>query len=872
MSEPKIPQALEAEAGILSCCFIDPESFPALLDSALEAGHFMDPRHQIIFQALSSIYERSEPMEELTISRELERAGSLRQVGGMDMLMSLAGRVETTAYLSEWIRMVKDAHVRREVMRKARSLIEDARENTEDPGVWIEKVEQEVYQIGDWARVGCHVSTGSQIVMAGDAAQMGVDAIIRRFEGKASGVPSGFHDMDNLTGGLCSPDLIILAARPSVGKTAVALQISDNIGTNQGHPVLFFSLEMSVQQLMTRAISRRASINIMRARDGMLDSGQRRRMDSAAEQISGGGLMIDDSANLHINQIRARCRRIKARRGLGLVVIDYLQLVAGDGGDRRKREEQVAFISRELKGMAKELDVPVLVLAQFNREAVKNGQRPALHNLRECLPVEEWVYTPSGPTQLKTKPNEIITVDNQQSFRSRCDFIPKKYNQVYRVRTQYGDFSATARHLVLTGTGWKMVRDLNPERDVIASPKKIPHANKGPQKHARLLGWLLGNGGFSGTPSLIYRKEFHEEVAKEVSAFGVRVNARKVQKSDNVVDTYLSNGLESGSLPNPIMKWMRELGLEGSTAHSKTIPDSYMGSSDETHRELLRGLWESDGTVTRGTAKFTTVSETMARQVVWLLLTLGIRSKATNFEYNPSLWEVRVAIADNERMSGICSNPVRFGKLQTCSEWYVDPAPAIFTELAAEIYSGSERLQKRTNGQFKAISKQRMKQITESIELPSIEISPYMRMENIGWGRIDSIEKQDGDVRVCDLSVPGTHNFISNGIVVHNSGAIEQDADVAILMSADNPEEDARASERKILFDLAKQRNGPVGYWKLIFETNFQRFREEGMEVAGEEEAARPVASSWHKDPTPPEREPASVFSSEPEEEEEPLF
>jgi replicative DNA helicase len=444
-----------------------------------------------------------------------------------------------------------------------------------------------------------------------------------------------------------------------------------------------------------------------------------------------------------------------------------------------------------------------------------------ISDMRECLPIDEWVYTAGGPVQLGSRPSSVISSTASGVTENPCSYVPKRHNSVIEVVTQFGRFRVTPRHLVLTGTGYKQARHLQPGRDVVAAPNRIPHANRGALPHARLLGWLLGNGGLSGTPSLIYRDELDADVRAAVAAFGVDVKARKNQKCECVVDAYLSNGVESGCSPNPLMGWIRELGLEGKTAHDKSVPTTYLGSSDETHIDLLRGLWESDGTVTNGDAKYSTVNELLARQVAWLLLTVGVRSTVS---LHDGLWTVRASTVDSARMSPIVNAPGRFGVLAEPDPARIDPAPQIFVDLAAEL-STARRFQRRTDGTHKLICKRDMEAIVKwTPGLDTIARSPYMTTPGVGWGCVLEVRKQDKPVRVADLQVPGPNNFVASGMVVHNSGAIEQDADAIMLVYRDEYYYGQESKNKGIVeINVAKQRDGETGVRNLAWQGSYIR-------------------------------------------------
>lgn len=616
----------------------------------------------------------------------------------------------------------------------------------------------------------------------------------------------------------------------------------------QGAAVGFFSQEMPDQEVGTVFLAALSGVSPDAMRAGQIDDRQWGAIVNAQHRLNALPIWIDQRPALRVADMRAQARRLSRQHKLGLIVVDYLQLCRPEG-KHGNRVSEITEITAALKTMAKETGACVLALSQLSRALEsRDDKRPTLSDLRECLPVEEWVDTPRGPVRLREQPEEIVSADIAGAHLRACSYIPKRENRTYRVCTHFGAFSATAKHLVLTGVGWKRVRDLVPGRDVVACPKFIPHANAGPQPHGRLLGWLLGNGGLSGTPSLIFRTELEAAVAAAVRPLGVRVNKRHTQKSANVIDAYLSNGIESGSLPNPLMQWIRGLGIEGCTASTKRIPERYLGSSNETHRDVLRGLWETDGTVTSGTAKFAVCSEILARQVKWLLHTIGVRASVSREENDHlGLWVVRCAHEDNVRLKGICDDERRFGRLAEPCRRYIDPTPAIFVELLSEVYSGSERIQCRTDGQVKQIPKQRLAAMLADCPVATINDSPFMAMENMGWAPVASVDLEDHAVRVCDLHVPETHCFLTNGLVVHNSGSIEQDADVVLFLyrseyylerslnACDEQEHDKRAklanaldrTRNRLDIIIAKQRMGGLGTVRAHYNASLARITDE---------------------------------------------
>lgn len=856
-SEGRVPpNSIEAEEAVLSACMLDPDGAKGVVDEVrgvLEADACYSDANRHIMRAIFALHDEGRPYDTVGVFERLKAENRAAQVGGSQYLVRITQATPAILSPREHARTIQDAYRVRRTMNEARRIAAEganlAGASRDDVQKYLIGAEQALADIAH-EREQAKLRALSDVMAA---VQQNV-LLAHQQHSAVTGTPTGFAALDSMTTGSHDGDLTIIAARPSAGKSAFALSKARKEAEN-GFAVPFFSLEMPAEQLGMRLLSIESGIELSKLRSGKYSSGDWSAITNAIAALSKLPIYIDDTPAVTVFDVKARVRLLQreidagkhplvTKGRLAPVKIDYLQLM-GAMGKFYNREQEVSNNSRELKRAAKELKVPFDVLSQLNREPEKRSDhRPQLCDLRECLPVDEWIYTLEGPTQLRNKPTSVLSATMAGIERRASTFVTKRYNHIFEVVTQYGSFRATSRHLVLTGTGWKQVRDLDPRRDVIAAPQQIPHASRGSMPHARLLGWLLGNGGLSGTPSLIYRKELDAAVRKEVARFGVEVRPRKHQKSKNVVDAYLSNGVETGSIPNPLMVWIRELGLEGKTAHDKFIPERYLGSSDETHRELLRGLWESDGTVTGGCAKYDTVSELLARQVAWLLLTLGIRSTV---RCHDGLWEVHASVVDNERMRSIVSAPHRFGRLSKPDPSLVDPSPQIFVELAAELGSGGRRIQRRLDGSHKMACKRDMKQMIDGNPLlASIAASPYMAMQGVGWARISSVRKLDGYVRVADLQVPGPNNFVAAGLVVHNSGAVEQDADnVLFLFRPGMYQKDEPDLQGFAEIIVAKQRNGPTGTVKLAFRektTGFENLSKDEYNVYD----PRDSREDWH--------------------------
>jgi len=785
----EIPHSNEAEKGLLSC-MLQSEDAQSNAIERIDGGEFYKMRHSLIFRAMRKVYERGDGIDTVTVADQLQSDGEFDAVGGNQYLQDLVNFAPPGANVDNYCNILIDKSLARGLIDAGNFIIDQAYETeTGNVRTLLDQSEQRIFDIS-------RKLSGADIRSSADLVMEVLGEIEQRANSndRVTGVHTGIKTLDLLTSGLQKGTMNVIAARPSAGKSSLGLNMIEAAAVQHNVPCAMFSMEMSTIEIMKRLLSSMSEVPGIRLKTGDLHDDDYVALSNAAGILSESPIYIDDTAGLSPLQLRAKARRAHKRYDLGMIVVDYLQLMS-DPTSRGNRTQEVSKISRSMKSLAKELDIPVVVLSQLSRRSEhREDHRPVLSDIRSCIPVDEWIYTPGGPTRLGDRPSEVISSSGTGIQKRPSKFVEKHYNSVYRVSTQFGDFRATARHPVLTGTGWRQVCDLEPGKDVIASPKRIPHADKGDQPHARLLGWLIGNEQPSETPGLVYRRELDPAVRRELGKFNIDVRPRTRQKSDNTFSVHLSNGREDSSPPGPIVSWLRDLGLADKPAHEKSIPEPYMGSSEKTHKELLMGLWETGGTVTDGTARFQTLNEALARQVSWLLLTCGIRSKVT-WQDDDGRWVVRVSPRDNDNMKEIVNSQPehrdRFGLLSVPDSDGTDPATPM---------------------------------------LSTTPQSPYTALPEVGWGRIYSVEKAHAgqQVKIADLQVPGTNNFLVNGIVAHNSGAVEQDADMVMFIY--RPElyygefhegVDLRGKAELI---VAKHRNGPTAKLDLTFQEQFTRF------------------------------------------------
>ena len=383
------PHSVEAEEYLLSCCLLDgSDTIARCLEAKLTPAAFYVQANQLIFEKLCELYQKSPPVSLEMLVEELRTTRQLEAVGGLPYLLQVSARIPTTAQAGYFIEKVRELHLLRELIKVATGAVEQCFNYHGGLEEFIDQVEQDVFRVTQ-----DRVSDAARPMKEPTHEAMTVINKMMMKKGERTGVVSGFKDLDDLTWGFQKQEMIVLAARPSVGKTSLALNIAEAAALpKKGEPVptLVFSLEMSAVQLALRMLCARARVNMTLLREGHLakDESQQQELLEAADELSKAPLFIDDSSHLTIMELRAKARRLYTRHRLGLIVIDYLQLISPTDS-QVPREQQVAEASRGLKAMAKELDLPVFVLSQLNRSSEKENREPRLSDLRESGSIEQ---------------------------------------------------------------------------------------------------------------------------------------------------------------------------------------------------------------------------------------------------------------------------------------------------------------------------------------------------------------------------------------------------------------------------------------------------------------------------------------------------
>jgi len=376
------PQSKEAEQSVLGSMVIDKEAIYAAAELLVEED-FYSTAHQKIFSGIISLSEKGEPVDLVTLSEELQSNQCLEDVGGRSYLVTLANSVPTAANVQYHSQIVREKSILRSLIQAATGIVTRSYDSPHNVDEFLDEAEQLVFEIGRRGKQQGFAPLKDVLVQA-------FDRIEKLYDEKKgiTGLPTGFADLDRMCFGLQDSDLVIVAARPSMGKTTLALNMAHQIAVKDKKPTAFFSMEMSKEQLAQRLLCAEAQIDAQNMRRGSLSQDEWQKLTRAVGPLSESPLFIDDSASLSVMEVRAKARRLKAEKGLQAVFVDYLQLMRGFSRSE-SRQQELSEISRSLKALAKELNVPVLALSQLSREVEKRpGRRPILSDLMESGGIE----------------------------------------------------------------------------------------------------------------------------------------------------------------------------------------------------------------------------------------------------------------------------------------------------------------------------------------------------------------------------------------------------------------------------------------------------------------------------------------------------
>lgn len=462
------PQAVDLEEAVLGAIMLEKDALTAVID-LLKPDAFYKEAHQVIFLAITHLFNKSEPVDILTVVNQLKSDGKLDLVGGAYYISQLTNRVASSANVEYHARIILQKFIQRELIRVSSEIIKDAYEDTTDVFDLLDRAEKNLFE----------VSEQNIRRQQGEMNQLMQDAIrdievAKDSDTKMRGIPSGFTELDRITNGFQKSDLLILASRPGMGKTALALTLARNMAVDHNTPIAIFSLEMSSVQLVTRLISAETQLSSDKLRKGDLQDFEWQQLNTKIRKLEDAKIFIDDTPALTIFELRAKCRRLKAQNDIQMIFIDYLQLMVGTQDNKGNREQEISQISRSLKALAKELDVPVMALSQLSRavETRAGDKKPILSDLRESGAIEQdadiviFIYRPEyyGITE-DDKDNDLTGQAIINIAKHRNGALGDVRLRFIKDFAKYADPEVGFSNLSLDGDAYTIPSKMNDELD-----------------------------------------------------------------------------------------------------------------------------------------------------------------------------------------------------------------------------------------------------------------------------------------------------------------------------------------------------------------------------------------------------------------------
>ncbi|GGD02463.1 DNA helicase [Pontibacillus chungwhensis BH030062] len=437
------PHNIEAEQAVLGAIFLEPQSI-ATATELLQPEDFYRASHQRIYEAMSHLSEKGEPIDLVTVTTSLSNAKTLDEIGGVSYLSDLANSVPTAANIEYYARIVEEKAILRRLIKTATTIVTNGYSNEEDIEGVLNDAEKSILEVAQQKDSGKFKNIKDVLIDVYDNIEQ-----LHNTSAEVTGLPTGFRDLDGMTAGFQRNDLIIIAARPSVGKTAFALNIAQNVAAHTDENVAIFSLEMGADQLVMRMLCAEGNIDATRLRTGKLETEDWGKLTMAMGSLSNAGIFIDDTPGIRVNEIRSKCRRLAQEHGLGMILIDYLQLIQGSGNSKENRQQEVSEISRALKGLARELNVPLIALSQLSRGVEgRQDKRPMMSDIRESGSIEQdadivgFLYRDDYYDQESEKENiiEIILAKQRNGPVGTVELMfVKEYNKFVDLEHRYDE-------------------------------------------------------------------------------------------------------------------------------------------------------------------------------------------------------------------------------------------------------------------------------------------------------------------------------------------------------------------------------------------------------------------------------------------------
>lgn len=438
MQEKVMPHNIEAEQSVLGSMFLSKYAVQKAVE-ALTSDLFYSDRHAKIFEVMSSLSEKGKPIDLTTVASELEDRKLLKQIGDIEYITEIINSVPTAANIDEYITIVEKKAILRRLIEEATSIVSDGYNTTEDFNDVLDNAEKKILNVVKTRR-GSEFRSIQEVLTK---TQSDLEKLAQT-KNEITGLQTGFYDLDKITSGLHPNELIIIAARPAMGKTAFALNLATNIAMYNNKPVALFNMEMGAEQLVMRMLSSQGQIDGYKLRNGRLEHNDWKRVNEAVSRLGDTKIYIDDTPGMTISEIRAKCRRLaSSETGLGIVIIDYLQLISGSAKYAGNRQQEVSEISRSLKTLAMELNIPIVALAQLSRTVEgREDKRPLLSDLRESGSIEQDAdivaflyrddyYTKQVSIDENTSKSEFIIAKHRNGPTTTIDLVFKRNTSTF---------------------------------------------------------------------------------------------------------------------------------------------------------------------------------------------------------------------------------------------------------------------------------------------------------------------------------------------------------------------------------------------------------------------------------------------------------
>jgi len=851
------PHSVEAEQAVLGGLLIDGSAWDQVADIVI-AADFYRPDHRLIFEALGALIAMGRPGDVVTVSEQLERHGKLEDAGGLAYLGTLARDTPSAANVRAYAAIVHERALLRALIEAGREIASSV---FSDEGLsardLVDRAEARVFEIAE-----AGIRLGSGAVRVSTLLPPLIDKIDEWHTNpsKLRGLATGFTDFDHKTGGLRGGDLIVIAGRPSMGKTTLAINIAEYAAVNPDikASVAVFSMEMPSEQLVTRMLSSIGHVPLNSIRSGKISDDDWVRITSATSQLSEAKLFIDESPGLTPTELRARARRLKREHGLDLVVVDYLQLMQVPG-TQENRATEISEISRGLKALAKELSVPVIALSQLNRAVEQRTEKkPVMSDLRECVTGDTLVCLSDGRRvpirELVGQTPEVLSMtENGKLTHATTDLVwcvGKK--PVFEVVLASGRrIRATARHRLFGCAGWKHVADLQ-AGDRLAIARRAPEPELPevwPDDRVALLGQLIGDGSYLNQQPVRYTTGSEEcsGLVKRVAEEQFGLTVTRYPGRGNWHQLLLS-GNGNRWKPAGLNLWLRELGIFGQRSHEKRIPRAAFRLGNQQIALLLRHLWATDGTISvrkpgqRGShgVHFSTCSRGLAEDVSALLLRMNIvaRIRTVTSGYKRPVHMVWVSGVESQARFlasvGAFGPRCRQADALTAAIAGMPSNPNVDTLPEAVMTRVRWLMQANGIARTKMAGMRGYMNINLDHSPTRLPISKYVEIfqdvelrdaceSGLFWDRVVKIN-ECSEEDVYDLTVPATSCWFADYVATHNSGAIEQDADMILLIYRDEVYDKNTTKKGVAEIDLAKHRNGEIGTFLLTFQGQYTRF------------------------------------------------